>query len=147
MKRAKLLKLKEVMRETFWCHGNLLVSSFGKHYCFVNIIYLSAYATDANKIKFAQLFEVAPDLTREKLLSLKDEVLNFERASTVGGALFGSVSVADVKSFFNDRAIEVEKIELVNGSLKELGLHTVKVDGVDFQINIVEPPSNLKKDV
>ncbi len=134
------------MQEIFWCHVNLLVSSCVSH-TDLNFIFCPAYATDANKIKYAQLFEVVPDVSRESLLNFKDEVLKFERSSTIGGALFGSVSVADVKAFFDERAIEVEKIELVNGSLKELGLHTVNVDGINFQINIVEPPSNLKNQV
>lgn len=118
------------------------------HNCFFvhfSYSFITAYATEANKLKYAELFLEVPDLSKVKLNSFKDIVMTFERVSTIGGALFGSVSVADIKTYFNERSVEVDKIELAGGSLKELGTHIVKVDGVNFQINIVEPLSTTKK--
>ncbi len=116
------------------------VYSYAKFY---NLLFdkYPAYATDANKIKYSQLIEVVPDYNNERLISLKDEVLVFARASTTAGNLFGSVTVADIAKYFTDKAVQTEKIEFENGIIKSLGAHKVNVDGVEFQVQVVEPPS------
>ncbi len=92
----------------------------------------------------AEIEEVR-DLNRDMLEALRGTELYFERASTVNKDLFGSVSVNDVKDFFAKKAVEAAKIDLEGGVIKTLGRHKIVVDGIDFEINVVEPPSIAKQ--
>ena len=101
-----------------------------------------AYGTNANKAKFSSILKSSP--ASETVQDLVIRNIRFERAATLTGGLFGSVSAADIIAFFAEKHLTVKDVTIENDVIKSLGKYVVKVDGVDVNVE-VSPLSQSEK--
>lgn len=104
--------------------------------------------TEANLLKYGYVDKAVVKESREKQAMKVEEALAgflkdplvFTRAATAGGALFGSVSVNDVKDYVNRQLkgvvgeVEVE----ISQAIKQVGQHSIKINNRSAEV-IVNP--------